>query len=127
MRTLYTGTAAERDLSPGRTDFAERYRSANSLDLRPDAVRTLWVRIIRVPKGPSSAKNTFSVAGTGYQTRSNTSVAFVPPKPKLFDITASSRTPSRRSSTMSSPAAPGSSFSTFADAQMKPCSIIRSE
>jgi hypothetical protein len=46
---LFTGTASERVLSDRRTDFADGYCSANSLDRRPDTVWTLLVRITPDP------------------------------------------------------------------------------
>ena len=62
---------------------------------------------------------------TPRQTRLNTSVALVPPKPKLFDMTVFSCA-SRISRRIGKPSARGSSVSMFAEAAMKPpCSISR--
>ncbi len=57
------------------------------------------------------------------QGRANTSVALVPPKPKLLDITRSSCA-SRLSRTIGKPSARSSSFSMLAEPAMKPSRII---
>ena len=56
-----------------------------------------------------------------------TSVALVPPKPKLLDRTLSKSTPSIRSIAISSGRISGSSSVMLAEAEMKPSCIISSE
>ena len=71
----------------------------------------------------ASAESADAASRGTLQRRLNTSVAFLPPKPKLLDITVRSDA-SRVSRRMGTPSTRGSSVSMFADAAMNPSRII---
>jgi mannose-6-phosphate isomerase-like protein (cupin superfamily) len=105
--------------APARVRLDQARRLSTALD------RIEADRLVQQDRGGNGACVVVHAAERQSPHRDNTRLALVPPNPKLFDITVSSRasTASRR---IGNPSARGSSDSMLADAAMKPpCSISR--